>query len=87
MTEWYAVETKYSAITLTENTVVPINEFFSDTFKKKFPERFINGHIRKHLLWYLKGFVGSASIKAEVSTEPDLDKVLLRIKTFMEEQK
>jgi tRNA-dihydrouridine synthase len=52
-----------------------------------FPERFINGHIRKHLLWYLKGYTGSASIKAQVSTEPNLDKVLEIIKSFMKNQK
>ena len=52
-----------------------------------FPERFISGHIRKHLLWYLKGYVGAASIKVQVSTEPDLDKVLALIKNFMESQK
>ena len=58
-----------------------------DMLRGVFPERFINGHIRKHLLWYLKGYVGSASIKAQVSTEPDLDKVLVLIKDFMESQK
>ena len=58
-----------------------------DMLRGVFPERFINGHIRKHLLWYLKGFVGAASIKAQVSTEPDLDKVLVLIKDFMESQK
>ena len=52
-----------------------------------FPKRFISGHIRKHLLWYLKGYTGAASIRVQVSTEPDLDKVLELIENFMESQK
>ncbi len=55
-----------------------------DMLREVFPERFINGHIRKHLLWYLKGYTGAASIKTQVSTEPDLDKVIALIKSFME---
>jgi len=48
-----------------------------------FPERFINGHIRKHLLWYLKGYSGASSIKVQVSTEPSIDNVLKLMKDFM----
>lgn len=51
--------------------------------REYFPERFVNGHIRKHLLWYLKGYAGAGSIKVQVSTEPDIDKVLSIMKNFM----
>lgn len=51
--------------------------------REYFPERFVNGHIRKHLLWYLKGYAGASSIKVQVSTEPSIDKVLEIMKKFM----
>lgn len=50
--------------------------------KKYYPDRFISGYIRKHLLWYLKGEKGASAIKVQVSTEPDLDKVLKILKDF-----
>jgi len=49
-----------------------------------YPENFVSGHIRKHLLWYLKGYAGSSKIKLQVSTEPSIDKVLEIIKEFMQ---
>lgn len=58
-----------------------------EILRKYFPDRFISGHIRKHLLWYLKGYSGAASIKVQVSTEPEIDKVLDIMKEFMENQK
>lgn len=58
-----------------------------EMLRKYYPERFISGHIRKHLLWYLKGYKGASNIKILVSTEPDLDKVLDIIKDFMEKLK
>lgn len=54
--------------------------------REYFPESFVSGHIRKHLLWYLKGFSGASSIKVQVSTEPDIDKVLEIMKNFMLEK-
>ncbi len=44
--------------------------------REYFPEQFINGHIRKHLLWYLKGEKNVSNLKVYVSTEPSLDKVM-----------
>lgn len=44
--------------------------------REYFPEKFINGHIRKHFLWYLKGCSGASQIKLQVSTEPDINKVM-----------
>ncbi|MGN0961124.1 MAG: tRNA dihydrouridine synthase DusB [Christensenellales bacterium] len=55
--------------------------------KSYYPENFINGHIRKHLLWYLKGYLGASSIKLQVSTEPNLNKLLTIIKEFLLSQK
>lgn len=55
--------------------------------REYYPEQFINGHIRKHLLWYLKGFVGASAIKLQVSTEPSLDKVVGLMEEFMNKSK
>jgi tRNA-dihydrouridine synthase B len=41
-----------------------------------FCENFVSGHMRKHLLWYLKGVPGASSIKVQVSTDPSIDNVL-----------
>ena len=50
--------------------------------KKYYPMSFISGHIRKHLLWYLKGEPNASDIKNFVSIEPDLDKILTKLKEF-----
>lgn len=47
-----------------------------------YPKNFVSGHIRKHLLWYLKGEYNASEIKRFVSTEPDLNKVLEVLKEF-----
>jgi len=54
-----------------------------ELLRNYFPERFISGHIRKHFLWYLKGFSCSSSVKVMVSTEPSVDKALNIIKDYM----
>jgi tRNA-dihydrouridine synthase B len=51
--------------------------------REYFPERFINGHIRKHLLWYLKGEKNATDMKIFVSTEPNLELILERLKDFL----
>jgi len=51
--------------------------------RKFFPETFISGHIRKHLLWYLKGEQNASNMKIFVSTEPDLDVILKKLKDFL----
>ena len=48
-----------------------------------YPESFISGHIRKHLLWYLKGEKNASQIKLKVSTEPSLDKTILMLDEFL----
>ncbi len=50
--------------------------------REYYGENFIAGHIRKHLLWYLKGYPGASQIKVYVSTEPNIDNVLAVLKTF-----
>ena len=51
--------------------------------RQYFPERFISGHMRKHLLWYLKGYSGASAIKVQVSTEPSINKVVEIMEEFM----
>lgn len=51
------------------------------------PESFINGHIRKHFLWYLRGFSGASQIKLKVSTEPNIDSVMNIIGDFFKTSK
>lgn len=53
-----------------------------DLLKKHYPISFISGHIRKHFLWYLKGEPNASDIKNFVSLEPDLDKILIKLKEF-----
>lgn len=56
-----------------------------DLLCKYYPMSFVSGHIRKHLLWYLKGEYNASEIKRYVSTEPDINKVLDRLKSFFAE--
>ena len=51
--------------------------------REYFPENFISGHIRKHLLWYLKGEKNASDIKLKISTEPSLNNVMEIIKNFL----
>jgi tRNA-dihydrouridine synthase len=51
--------------------------------RQYYPENFISGHIRKHLLWYMKGEVGASSIKVQISTESDINRVLEIIREFL----
>lgn len=55
-----------------------------EILKNYYPDSFINGHMRKHLLWYLKGYTGASEIKNYISTENDMGKVLECIKNFLE---
>ena len=52
--------------------------------RENFSENFISGHIRKHLLWYLKGEKNVSELKVYVSTEPDLDKCVEAIRKHFE---
>lgn len=54
-----------------------------ELLREYYSENFIKGHMRKHFLWYLKGYTKASSIKVQVSTEPDIDKVLKIMQEFM----
>lgn len=58
-------------------------EKHTQLLRKYFPDRFVSPHMRKHYLWYLKGFSGASSIKVQVSTETNIEKSLSMLKTFM----
>ena len=56
-----------------------------ETLLNYYPLSFVSGHIRKHLLWYLKGERSASEIKKFVSLEPDLEKILTRLKDFFDD--
>ena len=44
--------------------------------RENYSDEFIVGHMRKHILWYLKGEKNANAVKVQVSTEKDIDKVI-----------
>ena len=54
------------------------------TLQEYYPISFISGHIRKHLLWYLKGEQNATDMKRFVSVEPNLDIILDTLKDFFQ---
>lgn len=55
--------------------------------RENYDDTFIVGHMRKHILWYLKGEKGANAIKVQVSTEKDIDKVIEIVTNFFENTK
>lgn len=53
-----------------------------EILKLYYPDRFIVKHMRKHILWYLKNIRNANKLKAEIVTEPDLNKVLEKLETI-----
>lgn len=53
-----------------------------DILSKYFSMKFISGHMRKHLLWYMKGLHNATKLKTMIATEPDLNKVMQNLKEF-----
>ena len=53
---------------------------------KYYSENFINGHIRKHILWYLKGEKDCSMLKVKVSTEQPLDRVIEMLKNYFDKE-
>ncbi|MBE5757663.1 MAG: tRNA dihydrouridine synthase DusB [Clostridiales bacterium] len=51
-----------------------------------FSDRFIIGHIKKHILWYLKGEKNCSDVKVQVSYEPSLDKVIEILENFFKKR-
>ena len=58
-------------------------EKHTQLLRQYFPDRFVSPHMRKHYLWYLKGFSGASAIKVQISTETDIDRSLSLLKKFM----
>ena len=56
--------------------IAMLREIYSDAF--------VTAHMRKHVLWYLKGKNGANKIKVQVSTEKDIDKVIEIVTNFFE---
>ena len=54
--------------------------------QKYYSDSFISRHIRKHLLWYLKGEYNATELKRYVSVEPNLDNVMAKLKVFFKEK-
>ena len=48
--------------------------------RKFYPDRFVAKHMKKHILWYLKGTHGGNKLKSEVVTIEDVEKLLNFIK-------
>ena len=67
-----------------ELSKVEIIEKHIKILRENFSENFISGHIRKHLLWYLKGEKNVSELKVYVSTEPSLDNCVKAIKKHFE---
>ena len=44
--------------------------------RENYSDNFVVGHMRKHILWYLKGEQNANAVKVQVSTEKDIDKVI-----------
>lgn len=52
--------------------------------RENYKDNFIGGHMKKHFLWYLKGYTGAGAIKCKVATEPSVDKTLEIIRGFLQ---
>lgn len=45
-----------------------------------YPDKFVAKHMRKHILWYIKGMKNINIFKNEISRETDIDKILSSLK-------
>lgn len=52
--------------------------------RQYYPEVFVVKHMRKHILWYLKGYRNSTQLKTEIVKEKNLDNVVLMLENFFE---
>lgn len=48
--------------------------------RKFYPDRFVAKHMRKHILWYIKGMKNINMFKNEISRETDIEKILQSLK-------
>lgn len=55
--------------------------------REHYPEIFVVKHMRKHILWYLKGYHNVTQFKTQIVQEKDLNKVVIMLEKFFEENK
>ncbi|MBQ2864389.1 MAG: tRNA dihydrouridine synthase DusB [Clostridia bacterium] len=55
--------------------------------REHYPEHLVVKEMRKHILWYLKGYHNCTEIKNQVVREKDINKVLEILKNFFENNK
>lgn len=65
----------------TKNKLKDIQKHIS-ILRNYFPDRFIIGHIKKHILWYLKGEENCSDVKVKISYETSIEKILEILKIF-----
>ena len=52
--------------------------------RQYYPENFVVKHMRKHILWYLKGYRNATYVKTEVLKEKSLDGVFKHLENFFD---
>lgn len=70
----------------------PVNKledikFHINTLRQYYPETLVVKEMRKHILWYLKGYRNSTQLKTQIVKEKSLDKVITMLETFFNETK
>lgn len=68
---------------ITGKTIKSKKEYIIDhivRLRKFYPDSFVAKHMKKHILWYLKGTRGGNKLKSEVVTINDVEKLLKFIK-------
>ncbi|MBR2467732.1 MAG: tRNA dihydrouridine synthase DusB [Clostridia bacterium] len=58
-----------------------------DILRTHYPETLVVKEMRKHILWYLKGYHNCTDVKNQVVREKDLEKVLEILENFFKENK
>ena len=58
-----------------------------DILRTHYPETLVVKEMRKHILWYLKGYHNCTDVKNQVVREKDLGKVLEILENFFKENK
>lgn len=53
-----------------------------EILRQNFDDRFIKGHIKKHLLWYLKGYKNTSELKNQICVMEDIDDILKKMSEF-----
>ena len=72
------IENKISQYDLIEKHIAVLRKFY--------PDKFVAKHMRKHILWYIKGMRSINVFKNEISRETDIDKILVALKGIFDNQ-